>query len=241
MTLSVTEIENGREAVQTTVPGPILLLGAPGVGKGTQAKELVKLWAIPQISTGDLLRFHKANGTPLGAVAKGLMDRGELVPDDLVNDMVADRLGKPDTARGYILDGFPRTLNQAGWLDTRLAGKAQEQSLPVVAVSLKVDYNQLLRRITGRRNCPVCGTIYNIYAKAPKVEGICDVEGAALVQRADDTEAVFAERMKAYSALTEPVVEHYRSQGRFVEVDGDRPIEAVSAGIIAAVKRLRAT
>jgi adenylate kinase len=247
MASSVTEIENGREAVQTTVPGPILLLGAPGVGKGTQAKELVKLWAIPQISTGDLLRFHKANGTPLGLLAKGLMDRGELVPDDLVNDMVADRLAKPDTARGYILDGFPRTLNQAAWLDARLATRlaaglaGEPQSLPVVAVSLKVDYNQLLRRITGRRNCPVCGTIYNIYAKAPKAEGICDVEGAALVQRADDTEAVFAERMKAYSALTEPVVEHYRSQGRFVEVDGDQPIEAVSAGIIAAVKRLRAS
>jgi adenylate kinase len=243
MPLSVSEMQSGREVEHSTTPGPILLLGAPGVGKGTQAKELVKLWGIPQISTGDLLRFHKDNGTPLGRVAKGLMDRGELVPDDLVNEMVADRLGQPDTARGYILDGFPRTLNQAGWLDARLASRlsGEAQSLPVVAVSIKVDYNQLLRRITGRRNCPVCGTIYNIYAKPPKVEGVCDLEGAALVQRADDTEEVFAERMKSYAVLTEPVVDHYRSQGRFAEVDGDQPIEVVSAGIVAAVERLRAS
>jgi adenylate kinase len=234
---SVTEISNGREAEQATVPGPILLLGAPGVGKGTQAKELVKLWGIPQISTGDLLRFHRDNNTPLGLIAKPIMDKGGLVSDSLVNEMVEDRLKQPDTARGYILDGFPRTIEQAKWLEDRLA--AARESVPVVAVSLKVDYNQLLRRITGRRNCPVCGTIYNIYAKPPKLAGICDVEGAALVQRTDDTEAVFAQRMKSYAALTAPVVDHYHAQGRFVEVDGDQPIEAVSGEIIAAVRRLR--
>ena len=238
MSSSVTEISNGREAEQATVPGPILLLGAPGVGKGTQAKELVKLWGIPQISTGDLLRFHRDNNTPLGLIAKPIMDKGGLVPDSLVNEMVEDRLKQPDTARGYILDGFPRTIEQAKWLEDRLA--AARESVPVVAVSLKVDYNQLLRRITGRRNCPVCGTIYNIYAKPPKLAGICDVEGAALVQRTDDTEAVFAQRMKSYAALTAPVVDHYHAQGRFVEVDGDQPIEAVSGEIIAAVRRLRA-
>lgn len=238
MSSSMTEISNGREAEQATVPGPILLLGAPGVGKGTQAKELVKLWGIPQISTGDLLRFHKENGTPLGLIAKPIMDKGGLVPDSLVNEMVEDRLKQPDTTRGYILDGFPRTIEQAKWLEGRLAGA--KGSVPVVAVSLKVDYNQLLRRITGRRNCPVCGTIYNIYAKPPKFGGICDVEGAALVQRTDDTEAVFAQRMKSYAALTAPVVDHYHTQGRFVEVNGDQPIEAVSREIIAAVRRLRA-
>jgi adenylate kinase len=110
----------------------------------------------------------------------------------------------------------------------------------VVAVSIHVDYNQLLRRITGRRNCPVCQTIYNVYAKPPRISGICDIEGAALVQRADDTEEVFAERMRAYTALTEPVVDHYRTQGRFAEVDGNRPIDVVVAGIAAAVERLRA-
>jgi adenylate kinase len=239
MSASVTEMSTDSEAKQIAVPGPILLLGAPGVGKGTQAKELVKLWGIPQISTGDLLRFHKDNDTPLGLIAKPIMDKGFLVPDDLVNQMVEDRLKQPDTARGYILDGFPRTIEQVDWLESCL--EARPHSLPVVAVSIQVDYNQLLRRITGRRICPVCGTIYNIYAKPPKVEGVCDVEGAALVQRADDTEEVFAERMKSYSELTAPVVDHYRSQGRFAEVDGDQPIGAVSAGILAAVKRLRAS
>jgi adenylate kinase len=213
------------------------LLGAPGVGKGTQAKELVKIWGIPQISTGDLLRGNVAQGTELGRTAKEIMGRGELVPDSLVNEMVAVRLEQPDTAKGYILDGFPRTLPQAGWLDSRLA--AQAGVLPVVAVSIQVDYNQLLRRITGRRNCPVCQTIYNVHGKPPKRDGFCDVDGAALVQRADDTEKVFEERMKAYAASTAPVVEHYRAMGRFAEVDGDRPIAEIAAGIVAAVERLR--
>ena len=237
MSSSASAVESGRDTERKTVPGPILLLGAPGVGKGTQAKELVKLWGIPQISTGDLLRANVAQGTALGEAAKEIMGRGELVPDSLVNEMVAVRLQQPDTASGYILDGFPRTLGQAGWLDGRLA--AQPESLPVVAVSIQVDYNQLLRRITGRRNCPVCQTIYNIYANPPQREGFCDVEGAALVQRADDTEEVFTERMRAYAALTAPVVEHYRALGRFAEVDGDRPIAAIAAGIVAAVERLR--
>jgi adenylate kinase len=212
-------------------------LGAPGVGKGTQAKELVKIWGIPQISTGDLLRGNVAQGTELGRTAKEIMGRGELVPDSLVNEMVAVRLDQPDTAKGYILDGFPRTLPQAGWLDSRLA--TQAGVLPVVAVSIQVDYNQLLRRITGRRNCPVCQTIYNVHGKPPKRDGFCDVDGAALVQRADDTEKVFEERMKAYAASTAPVVEHYRALGRFAEVDGDRPIAEIAAGIVAAVERLR--
>ncbi len=219
------------------VPGPILLMGAPGVGKGTQAKELVKLWGIPQISTGDLLRANVARGTPLGRTAKEIMGRGELVPDSLVNEMVAVRLQEPDTVGGYILDGFPRTLGQANWIDGRLS--QQVGALPVIAVSLQVNYNQLLRRITGRRICPVCQSIYNIYVNPPKVDGVCDLDGAALTQRADDTEEVFKERMRAYSALTAPVVEHYREQGRFAEVDGDRPIAEIAAGIVAAVERLR--
>ena len=237
MSSSMIAVEQGRETGSKTVPGPILLLGAPGVGKGTQAKELVKLWGIPQISTGDLLRANVARGTSLGRVAKEIMGRGELVPDSLVDEMVAVRLKEPDTANGYILDGFPRTLGQAGWLDGRLASAAK--SLPVIAVSIQVDYNQLLRRITGRRNCPVCATIYNIHMNSPKKDGFCDVEGAALVQRADDTEQVFQERMRAYTGLTAPVVEHYRALGRFAEVDGDRPISVIAAAIVAAVERLR--
>ncbi len=235
--LTISKKEKGRDAEpkSDTVPGPILLLGAPGVGKGTQAKELVKWWGIPQISTGDLLRANVAQGTPLGRIAKEIMARGELVPDSLVEEMADLRLREPDTANGYILDGFPRTLPQAEWLDNRLAG----QSLPVVAVSIRVDYNQLLRRITGRRNCPVCQTIYNVYVNPPKREGICDIDGAELVQRADDTEEVFKERMRAYEALTAPVVEHYRSLGRFAEVNGDRPIAEIAAGIVTTIERLR--
>jgi adenylate kinase len=238
MSSSATAVEGERVTASTTIPGPILLLGAPGVGKGTQARELVKLWGIPQISTGDLLRANVSQGTALGKAAREVMQRGELVPDSLVNEMVAARLLEPDTVRGYILDGFPRTLPQASWLDGRLA--KETKALPVVAVSLRVDYNQLLRRITGRRNCPVCQTIYNIYSNPPQRAGFCDVEGAALAQRADDTEKVFAERMRAYEAQTAPVIEHYRAQGRFTEVAGDGPIAAIAAGIVAAVERLRA-
>jgi adenylate kinase len=187
------------------------------------------------------LRANVTQRTSLGRVAKEIMGRGELVPDSLVDEMVAARLQAPDTVDGYILDGFPRTLGQAGWLDGRLAAqaKAQGRGLPVIAVSIQVDYNQLLRRITGRRNCPVCQTIYNVYMNPPKRDGYCDVEGAALVQRADDTEEVFKQRMRAYEALTTPVVEHYRALGRFAEVDGDRPIATIAAGIVAAVERLR--
>ena len=237
MSSSVTAVEQGWEAGSKTVPGPILLLGAPGSGKGTQSDQLVKLWGIPHISTGDLLRANVAKGTPLGKVAKDLMGRGQLVPDSLVDEMVAARLKEADTARGYILDGFPRTLGQANWLDGQLS--SQGQALPMIAVSIQVDYNQLLRRITGRRNCPVCATIYNVYLNPPKRDGFCDIEGAALVQRADDTEAVFKERMRAYQGLTAPVIEHYRALGRFAEVDGDRPIGVIAAGIVAAVERLR--
>ena len=237
MSSSISSVEQGRESGRKTIPGPILLLGAPGTGKGTQSKELVKVWGIQQISTGDLLRANVSQNTNLGRIAKEIMGRGELVPDSLVNEMVAVRLQQPDTANGYILDGFPRTLGQAGWLDGRLA--ALPEGLPVVAVSIQVDYNQLLRRITGRRNCPVCQTIYNVFVNPPKKDGFCDIEGAALTQRADDTEEVFKERMRAYGALPAPVVEHYRAQGRFAEVDGDRPIGAIAAGIVAAVERLR--
>jgi adenylate kinase len=232
---SVMEADRGEAAISN--PGPILLLGAPGVGKGTQAKELVKLWGIPQISTGDLLRANVAQGTALGKSAREVMQRGELVPDSLVNEMVSLRLLEPDTARGYILDGFPRTLPQATWLDGRLA--ARTEGLPVVAVNLHVDYNQLLRRITGRRNCPVCQTIYNIYSNPPQRAGFCDVEGASLAQRADDTEKVFAERMRAYAAQTTPVIEHYRELGRFAEVAADGQIAAIAARIVSAVEGLR--
>ena len=218
------------------LPGPVLLLGAPGVGKGTQAKRLMDEFGIPQISTGDLLRDHRRNHTPLGMIADELMATGQLVPDDLVNQMVATRLTEPDTERGYILDGFPRTLNQAEWLDGQLVNSA----LPVVAVSIVVPERVLLERITGRLTCPVCGTIYNRYSEPPAAEGVCDREGAKLVQRADDTEPVFYERMKAFEAKTAAVIEYYRAQdSRFAEVDGNLPVDAVMQSIRATLFRLR--
>jgi adenylate kinase len=193
-------------------------------------------WGIPQISTGDLLRDHRARQTPLGQVATSIMNTGKLVPDDLVNEMVAERLAEPDITRGYILDGYPRTLGQAQWLDGKLAASS---GLPLIAVSIQVSYTQLLRRITGRRICPTCQRIYNVYLQPPKSDAVCDVDGTPLVQRADDTEAVFQERMRTYEALTAPVVEHYRACSRFVEVDGEQPADDVLAGIMAAVTRFR--
>jgi adenylate kinase len=214
----------------------MLLIGAPGAGKGTQAQRIMAAWGIPQISTGDLLRDHRARQTPLGQVATSIMNTGKLVPDDLVNEMVAERLAEPDITRGYILDGYPRTLGQAQWLDGKLAASS---GLPLIAVSIQVSYTQLLRRITGRRICPTCQRIYNVYLQPPKSDAVCDVDGTPLVQRADDTEAVFQERMRTYEALTAPVVEHYRACSRFVEVDGEQPADDVLAGIMAAVTRFR--
>ena len=253
MSVAVIEKRTQDGITIRVTPGPILLLGAPGAGKGTQAKEIVAAWGIPQISTGDILRANVAGGTELGKKAKAIMDRGELVPDDLVNDMVADRLRQPDTANGYILDGFPRTLGQAEWLDSYLAAQpgqgpqdarsshagVKAGSLPVIAVSIKVGYTQLLRRITGRRTCPVCKSSYNIYLQPPKVDEKCDLDGTPLARRSDDTEEVFEERMRTYESLTAPVVEHYRALGRFEEVDGEQPVDAVAAAVMAAVLRLR--
>jgi adenylate kinase len=230
--------------------GPVLLLGAPGVGKGTQAKALMADWGIPQISTGDLLREIKNHSTYPSAFAERLlsegklpaedmerMQQGKLVSDGLVNDIVAARLTLPDTRRGYVLDGFPRTLVQAQWLDTRLAHTPG--SLDVVAISIRVEYHQLLRRITGRRSCPTCGRIYNIYLQPPQNGTLCDDDGTPLVQRADDVESVFEQRIKTYEAETAPVVEHYRALGRFEEVDGEQLVEKVTAGIKSAVIHLR--
>lgn len=231
------DVQGDRRTAIQVIPGPILLLGAPGVGKGTQAKELMAKWGIPQISTGDLLRYNRDHGTPLGLQAKQLMEAGKLVPDELVNQMVAERLKQPDTVNGYVLDGYQRTLGQADWVDQHIA--SDPTALPVIAVSIRVSYNQLLRRITGRRTCPACGTIYNIYLQPPKVDELCDLDGTPLTRRSDDTVEVFEERMRTYEAQTAPVVEHYRALGRFEEVDGEQPVSAVAAGVVAAVVRLR--
>lgn len=232
------------------LPGPVLLLGAPGVGKGTQAKAIMAAWGIPQISTGDILREIRNRAVQPSAIATRLLREGKLHEDDLarmadgklvsdalVNDMVAARLEEPDTVRGYILDGFPRTLVQANWLDAQLTTTGTRQ--PVVAVSLRVDERQLLLRITGRRTCPTCKRIYNMHLQPPAVDTVCDVDQTVLEQRIDDTEAVFAERMRAYNHQTAPVLAHYRGLGRYAEVAGDQPVEQVTESILAAVARLR--
>lgn len=221
------------------LPGPMLLLGAPGVGKGTQAKRLMEEFGIPQISTGDILRAIKNDpakaNTPVGSKAKALMDTGSLVPDDIVNSLVADRLKEPDTEHGYILDGFPRTLIQAEWLDRQLVAYL----LPVVAVNIVVPQQVLLERITGRRISPA-GRIYNIYTNPPKTEGVCDVDGSKLEQRVDDTEEVFRKRMSEFHENTAAVIEYYREHGgRFAEVNGDQDIDQVTKDIRSTLLKLR--
>jgi adenylate kinase len=225
-------------AEQAFLPGPILLLGAPGVGKGTQAQILMAEYGIPQISTGDLLRSNIAGGTDLGLKAKATIDSGLLVADEIVQNMVAARLLLPDVAQGFILDGFPRTLGQAMWLDGLLSSKPE--TVPVIAISIEVDEEDLRHRITGRRTCAACKSIYNIYFNPPAAEGLCDLDGTQLVQRPDDTEAVFTERMKTFELQTAPVIEHYRQLGRFATVDGGRSVEAVTADLEAALVDLRA-
>jgi adenylate kinase len=221
--------------------GPIILLGSPGAGKGTQAKLIAAHYGIPQVSTGDLLREHVGRGTELGRTAASIMARGELVPDDLVYGLVSLRLREPDCERGYILDGFPRTPSQAGWLDALLDDKffdkpQQEKWCPLV-VRIDVDYNELLLRLTGRRTCPACGTIYNVHLQPPRVDELCDKDGSKLVTRNDDREKVIRERLLAYERQTRPVADYYAKKGRLVSVDGELPVEQVSEWIFREIER----
>jgi adenylate kinase len=195
-------------------------------------------YGIPQISTGDILRDNVARGTELGKKAKAFMYRGELVPDELMYDMVADRLRNKDCNTGFILDGFPRTVAQAEWLDKLLADHFFKQhcSVPPVVVNFAVGYNQLLRRLTGRRTCPTCGRIYNVYSQPPLVADTCDVDGSKLVTRKDDSEEVIAERLKGYERQTLPLIDYYRRQGRLREIDGDQVPQEVTAEVFRAIE-----
>lgn len=220
--------------------GPIVLLGPPGAGKGTQAKRIAEHYGIPQISTGDILRDNIKRGTELGEQAKAVMARGELVSDDLVCDMVASRLRDTDCERGFILDGFPRTARQAGWLDAFFESKIFDNSdgvrcLPIV-VRIDVDYNQLVQRLTGRRTCLANGHIYNVYFQPPRVADVCDVDGSRLVIRSDDREEVIRERLKAYDLQTRPVAEYYEHKGRLVAVNGDLPVGEVTGQIFWVIE-----
>ena len=220
--------------------GPIIMLGAPGAGKGTQAKFLGRHYEVAHISTGDILRENVSRGTELGKKAKAVMERGDLVPDDLVNEMVSERLARVDCDRGFILDGYPRTIVQAEWLDRFLASrKFGGRQLPAIVINLQVGYNQLLQRLAGRRSCPTCGRIYNVYFQPPRREGVCDVEGAPLIQRKDDSEEVVSERLKNHERQTLPVVDYYRRQNRLFEVNGELPVEQVTADVLALIETQR--
>jgi adenylate kinase len=204
----------------------LVLFGPPGSGKGTQAKLLMQCLGIPQISTGDMLREHILAGDPLGQEISGVMHTGALVADEKVNALVEERLARPDCARGFILDGYPRTRQQAEELCRWLGSRGIDE----LVIHLLVDYNSLITRLTGRRQCPQCGTLYNLFSKPPKVDEVCDLDGTKLVIRADDSAAVIRERLDAYERQTQPLIEFFREkQRRLLEIDAgsDPPQELV--------------
>ncbi|HTW74137.1 MAG TPA: adenylate kinase [Steroidobacteraceae bacterium] len=213
----------------------IVLMGAPGSGKGTQAQRLVERLAIPQISTGDLLRDAVARGTGYGLRAKAAMDAGGLVADEIVLGIIRERLGQSDTARGFILDGFPRNLAQARALATMLEAIGK----PLDAVVLfEVDYAEIVRRISGRRTCQRCGRVFNVHTNPPGSPPHCDQcdDHPALVQRRDDEEATVQRRLQVYEEQTRPLAEHYAAQGLLRVVQADAPVDEVTARLIAVLR-----
>ena len=211
----------------------VVLLGAPGAGKGTQAKMLIERFKIPQISTGDILRKAVADGTPLGKEAKVIMDSGGLVSDKIVLGLVEERLKQPDCKNGFILDGFPRNTAQAEALDKILSGS----NMPLtVALNIDVDLNDLLKRLTGRRTCKSCQQMYNIYFSAPKKEGICDKCGGELFQRDDDKEATIKKRLDVYQQQTAPLINYYSKKNIMKTVMGVGSIDDIFKKAVAALE-----
>ncbi len=214
----------------------VIFLGPPGAGKGTQAKQLAAMYGVPHLSTGDMLREHVSKGTPLGVKAKRIMERGELVPDSLVLQMIRERIERPDCAQGFVFDGFPRTVAQAKYLSELL--KLHGYKRPFV-IHLAVEPSVLLRRLTGRRTCKVGGEIYNIYERPPKVDAICDNDGGELVQRPDDREEVIGPRLQAYEKQTAPLVAYYSRRGLLHAIDAAKSVEEVSRQVLQSVKGVR--
>ena len=211
----------------------VVFLGAPGAGKGTQARRLAGGWAVPQVATGDMLREAVAEGTPLGREAKRFMDSGALVPDEVVIGLVDERLARPDAASGYVLDGFPRTVAQAEALDALLRRRGQDLDR---VIFFDVSRDELLRRLTGRRICRQCGTAFHLISAPPRVAGRCDQCGGELYQRPDDAEATVAHRLDVYQKQTAPLLDYYRDRGLLVRVEGEGPVERVAESIQKAVR-----
>lgn len=214
----------------------IVIFGPPGAGKGTQAKFIAESYRIPHISTGDILRENVREGTALGKRAKEFMDRGALVPDELLVDIIRDRLQKPDTREGFLLDGFPRTIAQAEALEPILDGAGRKLD---AVVNVDVGADELIRRLSGRRTCRACQATYHAASNPPKAAGVCDRCGGELYQRADDTEAAIANRIGVYRAQTQPLIDYYRSRRLLLDVDGEREIDEVRKDILAALRRYR--
>ena len=207
----------------------IILLGPPGAGKGTQAKRLEDRYGLVQLSTGDMLRALVASGAPLGLQAKEIMEAGQLMPDDLMIQMIADRIDQPDCAKGFILDGFPRTVPQAEALDRMLSGKGMRLDH---VIEMRVDAGALVERITGRYTCAKCGKGYHDRFEKPKVEGVCDVCGSTeFTRRADDNEETVRSRLAAYHRQTAPILPYYRERGILKTVDGMADIDEVTRNI----------
>lgn len=208
----------------------IVLLGAPGAGKGTQAKMLIDKYQIPQISTGDILRKAVADGTPLGKEAKSYMDKGELVPDSVVIGLVKERLAQDDCKKGYILDGFPRTTPQAEELDNVLS----DMKSPLdVALSVDVPKDDLMKRLTGRRTCKGCQQMYNVYFSPPQKEGVCDKCGGELYQRDDDKEETINNRLDVYEKSTAPLIDYYGKKSILKSVEGTGSIDDIFNQIVS--------
>lgn len=207
----------------------IIFLGPPGAGKGTQAKMLIEKYNIPQISTGDMFRAALKDKTPLGIKAKGYMDKGQLVPDEIVIGLVEERLKQDDCSKGYILDGFPRTVAQAEALDKALAKMGSEIGH---VVSIEVDNKELVKRLTGRRTCRKCGAMYHVIFKPPVNKDICDKCGGELYQRDDDTESTVMSRLEVYDAQTKPLIDYYQKQGILKTVPGRGGIDEIFNKIV---------
>lgn len=211
----------------------ILLMGPPGAGKGTQAANLVKEFGIPHISTGDMFRAAVKEGTELGLQAKACMDAGKLVPDEVTIGIVKERLAKPDCKKGFILDGFPRTVEQAD----ALAGILKELGLSLTAaINITVPAADLIERAVGRRICKSCGATYHVKFNPSKKAGVCDTCAGDLYQRADDSEETMKNRLSVYEAQTKPLIAYYEKAGVYKEIDGRQPIDDVKAAMIAALK-----